>query len=196
MGEYITATEASRRYAISEKTIRTWLKTGKLPAHKTKVDGLDQWQINTEDIEQVIALKYSRIDTTGIVLVEMQREIDELKAEIDALKQSREPHAAQPPPTAHAEPARSSVAHSGAIVGQPPNTLTLQELSERVQRDKSGLLSHLKKYDKDPEKYPQFEHIRIPVAARPGWFTRYFTEGQAERIAAWITENTNKSSGD
>lgn len=195
MGEYITATEAARRYHISEKTIRTWLKTGKLPAHKAKVDGLDQWQIDTDDIEQLIAQKHSRIDTTGIVLVEMQRQIDELRAEIDALKRDGELHAAQPPPTTHAEQAKPSAAHSGAIPGQPPNTITLQELSERVQRNKSGLLGHLKKYDQEPEKYPQFEHIRVPVAARPGWFTRYFTEGQAERISVWIAENTNKNGG-
>lgn len=120
MGEYITATEAARRYHISEKTIRTWLKTGKLPAHKAKVDGLDQWQIDTVDIEHVIALKHSRIDTTGIVLVEMQRQIDELRDEIDAIKQSREPYEAQPPPTPHAEQTKPSVAHSGAIPEELP----------------------------------------------------------------------------
>lgn len=96
MGEYISATEAARRYHVSEKTVRTWLKTKKLPAQKIKVDGLDQWQIDTEDIEQVIAKKQTRVDTTGIVLVDMQRQIDELRAEVNALKQSIKPPA-QPP---------------------------------------------------------------------------------------------------
>lgn len=57
MGELLTATEASRRYSISERTIRSWIRVGKLDARKAKIDGLDSWQIDTDEIEKAIARK-------------------------------------------------------------------------------------------------------------------------------------------
>ncbi len=183
MGEYITATEASRRYHISEKTIRTWLKTGKLPAHKARVDGLDQWQINTEEIEQVIAQKHSRIDTTGIVLVEMQRQIDELRAEIDALKQGREPYTAQPPPTTRSESVKPTIAHPGAIPEELPSG------SQHIQDFLAAydLKSHRRRiigYMDAPSNGLQFHSFQ--KANRPTETDRFLTLEQQEALLEWL----------
>ena len=44
---YLTATEAARRLAVSDETIRRWVRLGKLPARKL---GL-QYFILEEDVE-------------------------------------------------------------------------------------------------------------------------------------------------
>jgi uncharacterized coiled-coil protein SlyX len=207
--EKITILEACRILHRSEKQVRRHIKTGKLQGEIGQ-DG--KYYVIKNDVEELARHpdrmqedKLSRrITNLEIYIAGINREIDEITKRLDslsahvdeiieALYAMSEPHAAQSPPTARREPTKPLAAHSDAIAGQPPNTITLQELAERVQRNKSGLLGHLKKYDRDPEKYAQFEHIRVPVTARPGWYSRYFTEEQAERIATWIAANTNKS---
>jgi excisionase family DNA binding protein len=178
--------EACAYLHVSGKTIYRWIESGKLPAIKV---GL-QFFIKRDAVESIGSGRGVYIDN----LIQRIDNLEQRLAELERTAQSSPaPHAAHPPPTTRSEPTKPPVAHSGAIMGQPPNTITLQELSDRVQRDKSGLIGHLKKYDRDPEKYPQFAHIRVPVPARPGWYTRYFTEEQAETIATWIAANTNKS---
>jgi excisionase family DNA binding protein len=182
----LSVKEACAYLHVSSKTIYRWIESGKLPAQKV---GL-QYFIKRDMVEAVASGR-------GVYIDNIVQRIDNLEQRLTELERtaqsSPQPHAAQPPPTPRSEQVKPPVAHPGAIM--PEGTITLQELSERVQRSKGALLGHLKKYDQEPEKYPQFEHIRIPVLARPGWFTRYFTEEQAERITVWIAANTNKGSG-
>lgn len=199
----ITILEACKILHRSEKQVRRYVTTGRLPAEISE-DG--KYYILKRDVEQLarhpdrlqedkVARRITGLETR---IDEIEKRLDSLSTHVDeiieALYSMSTPPTAHPPPTTRSETVKTSVAHPDAIV--PDSAITLQELSERVQRSKGALLGHLKKWDRDPEKYAQFEHIRVPVAARPGWFTRYFTMEQAERIATWIVENTNKSSGD
>jgi len=49
--EYISAIEAARRLHKSERTIRAWIKEGRLPAQKSG----KEWQIAESDVESLWA---------------------------------------------------------------------------------------------------------------------------------------------
>lgn len=196
----ITIQEAMRILHRSEKQVRRHIKTGRLFGKigqdgkyyllRSEVEAMARHpeRMQEDKLARHITNLEKRIDEIEKRLDSLSTHVDEM---IEALYAMSEPPTAQSPPKTRRETARPSEGHYNAVM--PQGAITVEELSERVQRNKGTVLGHLKKWDRDPESYPQFEHIRVPVAARPGWFTRYFTEEQAERIAAWIAENTNKS---
>lgn len=51
MPEYLSVVEASRRYLISEKTLRNWIKANILPADKVRLAGRLQYAINPAMLE-------------------------------------------------------------------------------------------------------------------------------------------------
>src|SRR5690348_2617485 len=51
MPEYLSVVEASRRYLISEKTLRNWIKANILPADKVRLAGRLQYAINPAILE-------------------------------------------------------------------------------------------------------------------------------------------------
>lgn len=113
MGELLTATEAARRYSISERTIRTWVKVGKLPAKKIKIDGLDSWQIDTDEIEKAIAQKKAGKLNSGMLpeviarMEALELRIAMLEEKIEALtrpNQQERPLPIVEPETAHTPP--------------------------------------------------------------------------------------------
>lgn len=87
MGELLTATEASRRYSISERTIRTWIRVGKLPARKAKIDGLDSWQIDTDEIEKAIARKKAG-KLNASTLPEVFARMEALESRLSAIEET------------------------------------------------------------------------------------------------------------
>lgn len=102
------------------------------------------------------------------------------------------PHIHAPPQ--RKAPSRSSERQREAVQeDQPENTITLAELATQLGRNEKTLIGHCRKYDTDPGRYPELEHIRIPIAARPGQYRRYFTAEQAERFSEWLAANTKKA---
>jgi hypothetical protein len=129
MGEYITATMASRRFAISEKTIRNWIKMGKLPAQKIKIDGLDQWQIDTEDIEQVVNRK-----STGMPPEEMIARFELIEQRLDAIEQRLDamtrPRPQEQPPAEAVAPVRAALASLMKLTPAPDEPMRLNQFCD------------------------------------------------------------------
>ena len=67
--EHITLTEASRRYHISERTLRKWIRHQDLPAQEVMIERRKYWQIEVDELERVIEAKHAvtvqehRLDT-------------------------------------------------------------------------------------------------------------------------------------
>jgi hypothetical protein len=88
MAEYISAMEASRRYHLSDKTIRKWIKSGKLPAQEQFIEGLRQYAISTDDIELLLIRRTTQRDgiypaDTGMSLLEHLQEMEARLADVE-----------------------------------------------------------------------------------------------------------------
>lgn len=55
MPEYISAVEASKRYPVSERTIRKWLEKGVLTRRVERVRGIPTYAIDTDELELVLS---------------------------------------------------------------------------------------------------------------------------------------------
>jgi hypothetical protein len=123
--EYISATEASHRYHISDKTIRKWIKHGHLEAEKRAVHGLQQYFIVPAEIERYIAERQlSEQSNLAERLAELEKEVRELRDRVAVLEQSEattgvaEPAEHVDKPVAKARATRSS---------KPPRALVMKE---------------------------------------------------------------------
>jgi hypothetical protein len=63
MGEFISLTEATRRFRVGEKTLRKWLRAANMGEKKPDDQGRMQWQIDSEDLERLVRQK----QTAGVV---------------------------------------------------------------------------------------------------------------------------------
>ena len=94
MTELLTLTQASRRYGVTEKTMRRWVKAGNLG--QWVAQGRKHWLIDTSRLDQF--LEHTGI-STGIVPISpstgidpdmvqgLTEEIASLKARMEALEQ-------------------------------------------------------------------------------------------------------------
>jgi Helix-turn-helix domain len=181
--KYLTATEASRRYEIGERTIRQWITTGRLPAQTGTRDGHKIWKIQASDIERIIAEKHTTGIGTGSVPVELQRlaamehKLETLSLVVDALdfrvrsleEEQRRARTAQKPVSLPVLDMATDPPEEG--------TLTMQEFAAHLGIERKTLLDSVLKYD--------LPHTAIPNPTRPREMKRSFTPEQQAAIIAW-----------
>jgi excisionase family DNA binding protein len=82
MSKYITATEASRRLGVTDKTVRTWVKDGKLDAHHVAKNKL---AILAADVEALRRKRENYQDETPDIshLVARIAELERMCADLD-----------------------------------------------------------------------------------------------------------------
>lgn len=171
---YLKVREAALHYQISEKTIRKWVKSGKLQATTSIVNGVAQYAILPEDIERVIAEKH--IAPVGVSSAEEL--IASLAQQVQALEQ-RLTHLESllQPASRYEETPTKRQSRRESPVEQPPGTISLSTLAQELGIDRRTLLDHLTKHD--------LQHIAIQNPARPKEHMRYFTDEQATAIKTW-----------
>lgn len=189
--ETITIQQAMAILKRSEKRVRAYIKSGRLSA---TIGDDSKYHIIKRDVEQLARHPDQlKVDKVTRQLSEIEQRLAAIEKRLDALE-SKSASIVQTPAQAAPAPRRnfehSEVLASAIAVERPPGTITLTELALRVERSEGTIKGHLRKWDHAPERYPQFEHVRVPIEARPGQYHRYFTDEQVETISSWIGANT------
>lgn len=93
MPEYLNATEAARRYPVSERTIRKWIDKGVLNAPIERVNGVKQYAISTDELEAVLMRRNTTgtlPEQSGTLLIDriaaLEQRVSELEAIVQALQ--------------------------------------------------------------------------------------------------------------
>jgi predicted DNA-binding transcriptional regulator AlpA len=189
--EYITATEAQRRYFVTVKTLGKWIKEGTLPAHKVIKNKLAQWEIEVEDLERVLADKHTSSPTSTLQVLEervsdLEHRVTELTDALHTLQATHEQEKTIAPtehPIHAPRPARQKAATESSTLwtqehidasSQPEGTISLQQLADELGMHRSTLYGHVKNKN--------LQHIAIPKVNRPTESERFFTDEQAQAV--------------
>jgi|GEM_PF-5605962 len=81
----VTATEAAKMSGLSEKTIRLWIKSGKLPATKRGRD----WEIEMDILAEVTGNNHNSLEDIIEQLVERVNDLEFRMRLLESSKSSR-----------------------------------------------------------------------------------------------------------
>lgn len=179
--DHITIQQAMQLLGKSDKTIRRWIETHKLPARKI---GL-LWLIKRSDIE---ALQSGPpVQSLGTDASLFLPRIEALEREVAMLRGSLErrgasqPLPARPKPTAR--PTLTTEPHNALPENVPPDALHLSTFAAQHAVNRRTLLDQVKRYS--------LAHIAILKPNRPSEMDRYFTSEQQQAVLdMWDTLGT------
>lgn len=100
MTVFLSAVEASKQSGISEKTIRKWIRQGRLKATERLVDGRRVFAIRQEDLEAVLRDRNTipeRSDTLAERVERLERTVSTLQRQIEMLTADQAPTIAPAP---------------------------------------------------------------------------------------------------
>lgn len=149
MPERLSVTDAARRYLISEKSIRNWLKDGLLFAEKRRVNGKMQYAIDPKELEKVmqernmVAIPMPQTDDR---IAKLERHLYAAENAIAALRQRVEALEAKQRDTSHLAPSLPVVEVSEGTV-EVDEFKRLHNLHITQVRNVVGSATHLTKVD-------------------------------------------------
>ena len=199
MPKYITAVAAARILGVNEKTVRSWVRSGKLDAYKGAKNRLD---ILGSDVEALRRKREGYQDETPDILhlvariTELERKYSDLEQkyiELTAAVAGKVEKQAvnQSVMVETVVPQKSSVDEKRAVpVGLPDGTLTAVDFAKELGIEHSVLESvirHGMSYGRGKGK-DYLEVTKIP-SARAGYAARYFTPVQQEGARALLQKH-------
>jgi len=203
MPKYITAVAAARILGVNEKTVRSWVRSGKLDAHKGAKNRLDilaadvealrrrreGYQDETPDISHLVA----RITELERKYTDLERKYAELTAAVAGKVEKQDISKLVMVETAVSQ--KGSTDENKAVpvsapVGLSDGTLTAVDFAKELGIEHSvleGIIRHGISHGRGKGK-DYLEVTKIP-SARVGYAAKYFTPAQQEMARALLRKH-------
>jgi excisionase family DNA binding protein len=196
MPKYITAVAAARLLGVNEKTVRSWVRSGKLDAHKSAKNRLDilaadvealkrkreVYQDEAPDVSHLVA----RIEDLERKYTDLEQKYVELTVAVTGKVEKQA--ASQPIMVDTVVPRKRSTDEKKTVPADlPDGTLTAVDFAKELGIEHSvleGIIRHGMSYGRGRGK-DYLEVTKMP-SARMGYTAKYFTPAQQETARALL----------
>jgi len=160
MAKYITATEAARRLGVTDKTVRSWVRSGKLDAHKAEKNRFDilasdvealrrkreNYQDETPDISLLVA-RIAELESKCVDLDQKYSDIERKYLELSSVvaEKGKKQAVSQPVMSDTAVSQKGSTGENRAVpVDLPHGSMLYAQFAEKYGVPRATFSHHIK----------------------------------------------------